>query len=138
MTLTERAAYLKGLADGLKLDDSTKEGKILKEVLDALEDMATAITDIEDDFEDLSEYVESIDESLVEVENEVFGDDEDFDDYDDEDDYFEVECPACKETICIDYSMYDEDTIKCPNCGETVQLEFVDECECCSEEKDGE
>ena len=32
MTLTERAAYLKGLADGLALDDAKPEAKLLKEV----------------------------------------------------------------------------------------------------------
>ena len=29
MTITEKLAYIKGLCEGLKLDDSSKEGKIL-------------------------------------------------------------------------------------------------------------
>ena len=36
MTLTERAAYLKGLADGLKLDETKPESQILKEVISLL------------------------------------------------------------------------------------------------------
>ena len=32
--LTNRAAYLKGLADGMKLDTEKNEGKLLSEIID--------------------------------------------------------------------------------------------------------
>ena len=43
MTLTERAAYLKGLADGLALDEAKPEAKLLKEVIAIIEDIANEI-----------------------------------------------------------------------------------------------
>ena len=36
MTLSERAAYLKGLKEGLKLNTETSEGKLLNEIIEML------------------------------------------------------------------------------------------------------
>ena len=37
MTITEKVAYLKGLADGLDLDkDPSKEGKLIAKIIDIL------------------------------------------------------------------------------------------------------
>ena len=45
MTIGEKVSYIKGLAQGLKVDDSTNEGKILGAILDVsclqLEDTQT-------------------------------------------------------------------------------------------------
>ena len=40
MTITERAAYIKGLAEGLGIDDSTKEGKVINALIGCIDDMA--------------------------------------------------------------------------------------------------
>ena len=40
MTVSEKVAYLKGLADGLGVKDSTNEGKLMLAVIDVLEAMA--------------------------------------------------------------------------------------------------
>ena len=40
MTISEKVAYLKGLADGLDLDQETsKEGKLIAKIIDVLEDV---------------------------------------------------------------------------------------------------
>ena len=36
MDICEKIAYIKGLAEGLKLDENTNEGKILAAVIDLL------------------------------------------------------------------------------------------------------
>ena len=43
MTITERVAYLKGLMEGLELDTAGKEGKILKAMMEVLDDMANTV-----------------------------------------------------------------------------------------------
>lgn len=133
MTITEKVSYLKGLAEGLKLDETTKEGQILKVMIEALEDIALTVSDLEDNVAELGEYVESIDDDLSEVEEELFGDEDDYDDEDDDEDeddqYYEVECPTCREVIYLDQELADKDEIKCPNCGEKLELDFS-ECEC--------
>ena len=47
MTITEKVAYLKGLADGLELDKETsKEAKLLAKVIEVLEDVGLAVEDM--------------------------------------------------------------------------------------------
>jgi phage FluMu protein Com len=117
--LKEKISYLQGLAEGLKIEEGTKEGRVLSGIIDVLEDMAEQIEDIEEAHTDLEEYVESIDEDLYELEGDVLGDD-----FDDED-LVEVECPKCKEIVCFESDiMEDEDLIEvtCPNCDEVVYV----------------
>ncbi len=129
--LREKVAYLRGLAEGMQLDDSTKEGKLLKEILEVLDDFALAIEDVEEIQDQMGEQLDIIDEDLSEVERAVF-------DEDDEDDilYFkEIECPYCNEKIDVDIDMLDEGgtTIKCPGCGRDIEVEW--DC-CCDDDVD--
>lgn len=117
--LKEKISYLQGLAEGLRIEEGTKEGRVLSGIIDVLEDMADQIEDIEEAHIDLEEYVESIDEDLYELEGDVFGDDLD------DEEYAEVECPNCHEVVCFDAGiMDDEDLIEvtCPNCDEVVYV----------------
>lgn len=133
MTITEKAAYIKGLAEGLELDASSKEGKILTALIDMVTDMANDITDIAEDIEYLDEYIEELDEDLGALEEYVYELDDDCcdccdcdDDCDCEcdcdcdDDYFEVECPSCGDVVCFDSSIDPED-LTCPACGEKFE-----------------
>ena len=43
MELSKKAAYLQGLVDGLGVDESTKEGKIIKAMSALLAEMAEAL-----------------------------------------------------------------------------------------------
>ena len=45
--LYEKVAYLKGLSDGLDIEESTKEGKLLISIIDVLEDFANAIVELD-------------------------------------------------------------------------------------------
>ena len=128
MTVTEKAAYLKGLAEGLSLDPEKNETKLINAMIDVIDEMALSIADLEDSLDMVVEQLDAVDEELSEVEDYLFEED------DDEcagccgsGDYFEVECPACGETICLDESVLDEDSIECPACGETLEFDFDDE-----------
>lgn len=151
MTLTEKAAYIKGLADGLGLDESTKEAKIIKALIDIVDDMALSLADAEDDIavladeiDDIEEHLDAVDVDLAEVEDILYDeyDDEDFDDDDfdcdgdcdccdgcDEDFEYEVECPDCGEVFCFDESVFEDDEpLTCPNCGMVIdEIEIEDE-----------
>ena len=135
MTVTEKAAYLKGLVEMAHFEADTDEVKIIKAMVDAIDEMALTIADLEDEVAALTEVVDEIDEDLGDVEECIYDDccdsdccDDDCccDDHDDSD-YFEVECPACGETICLDESVLDEESIQCPACGETLEFDFDDE-----------
>ena len=90
MNLTEKISYIRGLCDGLELDESKPEVKVLNAIVDLLDDMAFEVSDMEELYDELSAQVDEIDQDLADVESDVY-DDEDYDieDYDDEDDdYF--------------------------------------------------
>ncbi|MBQ8356957.1 MAG: hypothetical protein IJX39_04015 [Clostridia bacterium] len=130
MKMTEKAAYLKGLADGLDYDKTTKEGKLIAALLDMVDAMADKIDGLEHDLQELNDYCEELDEDLGDVEELLYDDeDEDYcdgdcegcdgcDDYD-MDETFEVECPKCGDTICFDESI-DPENLICPACGEKI------------------
>lgn len=136
MTVTEKVAYLRGLCEGMAIDESTNEGKLFKEIINVLEDMAYSVADIEDGLDEISEEIEAIDEDLEEFEKELYGEDDAEDEDEDEDDeIYEVTCPNCNEKICMDYDMLCDGEIECPNCGEHLEFELEgcdcdDSCEC--------
>ena len=136
MTITEKVAYLKGLADGMKLSAETNEGKLLLAVIDTLEDMALTVSDMDDSVAERSAQVDEIDDDLGSVEEDLYGDECDCDDEDDDEDFddtlSEVECPSCGDIICLDEGMLDEGEIDCPNCGEKLEFDFEegDGCDC--------
>ena len=146
MTLTEKVAYLKGLAEGLDLDKDSKEGKLFAAMFDILEDMALTVSDIDEDL--------SACEDLEELEEYIFEEDEcdcdccDCDDYDcccgDDEELYEIECPICGEELLLDGEMLDEEVIECPSCGEALELEIdFEDCDCgcdccCDDEGDAE
>ena len=82
MTVIEKVAYLRGLADGLKLTDTTAEGKVLLNVIEVLDDLALSVTDLEDAVEELGEVVDAIDDDLQDVEDALYEEDDEDEDYD--------------------------------------------------------
>ena len=80
MSITEKVAYLKGLAEGMDLDTEKKEGKLLAAIIDVLEDIALELADIEDAQEELGEGLDAVSDDLEDVEDLLYGE-EDEDEY---------------------------------------------------------
>ena len=141
MTFSEKAAYLKGLADGLDFDRTTVEGKLIAALIDLCGDMAEAIDDLDatideldENIEEVNDYCEELDEDLGDVEELLFEDEDDDDldpcegcagcdgdvDEDDEpDDIRMMMCPHCNEEIYFEDSLDPKD-ITCPYCNKPV------------------
>lgn len=131
MTVTEKVSYLKGLVEGLGVDETTKEGRIVKAVVDVLDALAAEVTDLGDSVSDVSEQVDAIDEDLEDLEKDFYGDEDEEDDEDDEDsDYYEVTCPKCGEKVYLDDELLSEGEMSCPNCGEKLEFDFDSHCSC--------
>ena len=126
--LYEEVAYLRGLAEGLEISKETKEGKIIHKIVETLESFADAIVELEEEQLDLIEYVESIDEDLSDVEDDIYEDEDEEDDT--EFNYIEMECPNCNDFVEIDEDLlYDEDVdVVCPNC-QAIILSSDDDCD---------
>ncbi|MCR5149623.1 MAG: hypothetical protein K6B52_00160 [Clostridiales bacterium] len=139
MSMTEKVAYLKGLADGLAIDESKPESKLIKSIIGVLDDMAAAVDAIDEDIDEVCEQLDAVDEDLGELEEFVYDedcccgcDDDDYDDFDDdededEDDYYDVECPDCGEVITIDSDILEEGSIECPNCGASLEFDVEED-----------
>lgn len=129
--LYEEVAYLKGLAEGLEIAKESKEGKVIHKIIDVLDTFADAIVDLDEEQGELIEYVESIDEDLADVEDDIYEDDFEDDEDDDEFSYIEMECPNCSDLVEIDEDLlYNDDVdIICPNC-QAIIISADDECAC--------
>ena len=153
MSINEKVAYLKGLAEGLELGTETKEGKLIAAIIDTLAVMAAEIEEINENALDIGEELDALSDDLAEVEDLLFDDDfdddddyddfldfddddeddEDDDDDDDVDDDSECGCEHCKGSSF----MYE---VECPSCGADIALTEADlmqdsvKCAACGEE----
>ena len=118
MNITEKVAYLKGLMEGLKLDEKDDTVKVIKAVIDVLDDMAITVADLDDEVELIGAQLDEVDDDLASLEDDFYGD------YDEDEDYgeemFEVVCPACGETVYFE----DSALVVCPACGEKLEFDF--------------
>ena len=142
MTLSEKAAYLKGLMDGLNLDTEKAEGKMIAAVVELLGDVTKRLTDVEETTIAISDELDEIEDDLDAIEDFIMDEDEDYDDDDFEDDdedcdcdecdcdcdeiIYEVEC-SCGNIIEFDEETLDQGSIVCDKCGETLEFTFEDE-----------
>ena len=134
MTISEKVAYLKGLAEGLDLDTvKSKEGKLISVMIGILEELAMSVEDLEENALNLGEEIDVLSDDLADVEEVVYDEDED-EDYDD--DWFEVECPTCGADILVDDEALADGEVACPNCGTRYAMELTDDGE--DEEEDSE
>ncbi len=137
MTLTEKAAYLKGLASGLALDESKPETKLINAMIDLIDDIALTVADLDDELAVVTEQVDLIDEDLESLEEDFYEDEDD-----EEEDLIKITCPNCGDDIYIDDAILNDGELQCPNCGETLEFDIdccdcdCDDCDCCADEQD--
>ena len=147
MTISEKAAYLKGYMDGLNLDTEKPEGKMIASIVDLLCDVTKRLSDIEETTIAISDELDEIEEDLDAIEDFILDEEDDYDeDYDDEfDDFdednfddegfdfgdeettiYEVKC-ACGNIIDFDEETLEKGSIRCTECGELLEFSLEDE-----------
>ena len=126
MEISEKVAYLKGLAEGLALDTETKEGKLIAAIIDVLDEMSIRFEDIDDNLVDLEDGLDAVSDDLSEVEEALYEIDDDDEELDDDAEYFETTCPVCQVEIVFDEDTLDSGEIRCPNCGEKLEFDLSD------------
>ncbi len=125
--LTEKASYLKGLMEGLEIDGSTKEGKVLLALRDVIAEICETVDSIDEDIDQICDFCEEMDADLskLEEESDCGCDCCDGDcDCDDDDCSYEVVCPSCGDTIELNDLMLEDGSVECPNCGELLEFEL--------------
>ena len=149
MTINEKAAYLKGLMEGLQLDTEKAEGKMIAAMVDLLGDLSKKLTNVEDttiaisdELDEIEEDLDAIEDFIMEFEEDDDDDDDDDEDYEDDFDdeeyeegfdfgdedstIYEVKC-VCGNVIAFDEETLEAGSIICDECGETLEFSFEDE-----------
>ena len=122
--LRAQVAYLQGLAEGLDIEATSSEGRILTSMIEVMGDLASEVMDVSQAQEQLAEYVEDVDEDLVSLEDSLFGADaQEITFIPDEEEVAVAACPECGETMGVSAGEMDMavDAV-CPNCGCVVQV----------------
>jgi len=146
MKLTEKMSYLQGLLDGLDIDTSTKEGRLLVQMTEIMHEMVESVDDLQTQVDELTELCDILDSDLGEMEEDFYDiddcdcgccdEDDDYDDFDiDSDELYEVCCPNCGETVILDEYMLEEGSIDCPKCGLSLEFDYFDDVELAEPEK---
>jgi len=110
--LSERISYLKGLSEGINVAELGPQGKIMNGILDVLEGVIDDICVLRTEMEEFKEYVQSIDDDLNLLEEDIYGDD-----------YIYMTCKKCGEEVYFDADVLEDDDvieIICPKCNEVV------------------
>ena len=134
--------YLKGLAEGLNLGNNTKEEKLLRVIIEILEDMAVEVEDLAENVVSLDDDVSVLVEDMQDLEDMYFDDDEDDEtpdfhcppspapsvkngngNHDSQHQFYTAECPSCQSEITIDEDVLKKGSMNCPNCGEFLEFE---------------
>ena len=147
MELNKKAAYLQGLVDGLGIDETTKEGKIIKAMSTLLGEMAEVIESVDEDLSRAYDQINDLSDELEDLEADLYEDDEDDESEDAEDDesedaededtdgdedandddiasepFYEVACPNCGETVYVSEDDLDAGEANCAHCGVTFEV----------------
>lgn len=141
MTITEKAAYLKGLVEGQGLDPEFGEGKLWHVLSELVGDLAAAVTDLQQENESFADSLEEIEVNLDYLEDVLLdGTDEDGESWDDEDENVysfsgsvlpfddgeedpeeDAEDGDPEDDEDDDDGIYYE--VECPNCGEEISFD---------------
>lgn len=120
MSLAEKMGYLRGLADGLNLDEAKdQQGKLLAALVDVVEELADQTTANEEALKELNEQLDELTESLDVLETLVVDGFED-----EEEDEYEVECPNCGGAILLDGETLESGVVTCPACEKKFQIDL--------------
>ena len=144
MTIVEKAAYLKGLTEGLGVEPDSRDGKLWGALNDLLADMAHEIEDLQSSHLDLADAVDEMCEDLTMLEEMVDAYDVPDDSWDDEDDFFtddededpdkiyDLDFSKDEELDDVDEDEEEDEEVEvdgvlydatCPSCGEEITFD---------------
>ncbi len=133
MTLTEKTAYLRGLADGMGMNsDKSDEQRLLLAIIDTLDDMAAnveantdAVSALADELDEMDDAVADLEDAMGEV-GEILDEDGEADETDDDmidGVEYELECPSCGGPVYLDEETVAQGKTVCPSCGQTLEID---------------
>ena len=136
--LTDRASYLKGLAEGMRLNPEKDANRLLLQVIELLGEAAGELEELSGQTSEIDALVETLEDDLYDLEDVLFEDegelpppsfdpeDDDYEEFDDEE--ITYVCPHCGHEMTFLASEIDfADDTRCPACGKPAFPELSDE-----------
>lgn len=121
-SIISKVSYLSGLVDGLSIDENTKEGKVLIEIVNVLKDMAQEMLQVSEAQKDIQESIDDLDEDISDLQDYFYDSDYELC-HDEGNNFIQIECPSCGDTIYIDKDIVNqEEEISCPSCHNKMPL----------------
>ena len=121
MDLTQKAAYIKGLIDGLKLDEKNDQNKVIKAMADLLQELTENVDELNVSTDEIFDELDALGDAFEDLENGNF---------DIPNDELCATCPACGYEFLIDDDQIENDSIVCPECGKKLEIDFGCKCGC--------
>lgn len=128
MTISEKVAYLKGLAEGLGLDtEKSKEAKLISVMVGILEEIGISIEDLTENAVAIGDELDTLTEGMAEMEAIFYGEEMDEDGcgcgHSHE---MYLPCPNCDHQITIDEDIMSTGTVVCSQCDAKFNLDVQD------------
>jgi len=144
MRYLKKFGFLKGLAEGLQIDEQTPEGRVILSMIDLFEEMTDALSEmkntqdglrqelhdvvrdverLEDSVDDLDEFLKDFSENFSQMLDATPNEDK-YAKKDDEEIYYEVKCPKCGEEITLSEDMLGQGSIRCPKCKGVLEFDL--------------
>ncbi len=141
--MTNKISYLRGLAEGMKLNPEKDSHRLILGMLDALGDVGDTLDALMEAQGEIVERINVMDDDLSDLEDDFYGEeefdpDEDAEEGEEEDGEDQdvtssngpilYECPHCHTTVEIDPDSVDlSEKSLCPTCGKELFPEALDE-----------
>lgn len=122
MNLMQKASYIKGLIDGLKLDKKNDQNKIILAMADLLEEITENIDELNMNTDEIFDEIDTLDEEISKIESCDC-------DFNANENIYETKCPACGNVFMLDEEQLEEDII-CPECGKVLEIDLGCSCGC--------
>lgn len=114
--VAERVAYLKGLADGMNIQQDKDENKLLLKMIDVMGEMAEVLTDLEGEQGSMGEVLAEVAEFVLEQGPDML---HHHMPHPSDDEVVEYNCPHCGVTVFFERDAFSDinEDIECPECG---------------------
>ena len=144
MKYLKKFGFLKGLAEGLQIDEQTPEGRVMISMIDLFEEMTDALSELknaqdaqnrelrdvvrdverlEDSVDDLDDFLKDFGENFSQVLN-TLPEKEDTTSKENDELFYEVKCPKCGEEITLSEEMLGQGSIRCPKCRGVLEFDL--------------
>ncbi|MDL2281096.1 AraC family transcriptional regulator [Selenomonadales bacterium OttesenSCG-928-I06] len=110
--LREKVDYLQGLTKSLNMSQPSPESKLLFNIVNVLDTFAEEVDNVNSSQTELLEYIESVDNDLTYLEEEIYADEYETSDNPPvfiDDEYLEITCPHCHGSVALETDFLLED-----------------------------